>query len=123
MNLESALVNMSIMLVVLSLGIFFVGRKLYRLGLALQTYFRNRKARQRLDRMQVSTKRSVVGKPSASAVAKAANRRKTIVITPFSEVIDYSIYDEPVVAVRDRLELQQSGNERKHYTPKDSRRE
>lgn len=116
MTFESALANVAIMLVVVTIGVIFLTRKIYQTGV----FLRNHYARRRLERMNIYSKKRVKQATPRKTKSSRSKVVETHVITPFSEQIDYSVYEEPVMNVLDRLEayVERSAKRRKAYAEK-----
>ena len=98
------LIIFTILGLIMALVITFISRKIVRAGKALRNAAVNRKARANLASMGIHpSPRS--DKPSATPVetSSCSDLPKTIVISPFSEKIDFSGFDKPVQDVSDRF--------------------
>tara|TARA_B100001063_G_C16580572_1_gene460550 strand:- start:244 stop:789 length:546 start_codon:yes stop_codon:yes gene_type:complete len=106
MDYNTAVIYGMILCTVLAGGILIIGRKIIRGAIAMRKAMLNSKARRNLARMGINAPgQSTQKKPSATAKASSASGDViTKIIMPFSKEVDYTVYDEPVVAVKERLE-------------------
>lgn len=77
------------------------GRTIFKIGKKISYAFSNRKAKKNLASLGLVSKTKT---KTGATPSKASKSSSSKVIKPFNEVIDYSVYEAPLIENRERLE-------------------